>query len=134
MTLISVYERPDRHELLWNLLKERDETTNISHKAMPTWCEHVAFVESKPYAAWYFIIGDDVHGACYLSKQDEIGVHVFRASQGCGYGPRAVNEIIRLHGRRRYIANISPRNERSAALFAALGFKLVQHTYSLEVA
>jgi RimJ/RimL family protein N-acetyltransferase len=133
MNLISVYERRDRHELLYRLLSERDETINISHKAMPAFCQHVAFVESKPYTAWYFITeNDEVHGACYLSNQDEIGIHVFRASQGRGYGPRAVNEIIGLHGRRRYLANINPRNERSAALFANLGFKLVQHTFALD--
>lgn len=132
MNLISVYKRPDRHDILWRLLLERDETINISHKKMPGWCQHVAFVESKPYKVWFFICDPGPVGACYLSKQNEIGIHVFRASQGRGYGPRAVDEIIRTHGPGRYLANINPRNERSAALFANLGFKLCQHTYALD--
>ena len=132
MTLTSIYERTDRHELLYRLLAERDETINISHKAMPTFCQHFRFVETKPYTAWYFIKdGDEVLGACYLSKQNELGIHLFRTSQGRGYGKRAIEEMVRIHGPRRYLANISPRNERSAALFAGLGFRLCQHTFEL---
>lgn len=132
MNLISVYERPDCYELLHKLLAERDETANISHKDMPGWCQHIMFVESRPYKAWYFIVEDgQALGSCYLSRQNEIGIHLFRACQGRGYGPRAVKEIIRLHGPGRYLANVSPRNERSAALFANLGFKCIQHTFEL---
>jgi hypothetical protein len=56
MNLISIYERPDRALVLHQLLEERDESANISHKAMPSWDDHVRFVESKPYQAWYFIV------------------------------------------------------------------------------
>ena len=55
MNLISIYERPDRALVLHQLLEEREPEANISHKAMPSWEEHVRFVESKPYEAWYFI-------------------------------------------------------------------------------
>jgi hypothetical protein len=37
--------------------------------------------------------------------------------------------LMQRHGHRRYLANINPRNERSAYLFSRLGFNLVQHTY-----
>jgi RimJ/RimL family protein N-acetyltransferase len=122
------------------LLKERDETTNISHKGLPDFEAHRAFVESKPYADWCFIEVDHwkdgdcfdlVVGACYLSKQDEIGVFIFKAHQGKGYGWRAVKALIDKHGPRRYLANINPRNERSAELFSRMGFKLIQHTFEL---
>lgn len=129
MALTSVYRRPDRHEILYRLLSERDEGVNISHKAMPCWGDHIRFVESMPYEAWYFI--GDVFGACYLSRQNEIGVFVFNEHRGKGYGRAAIQEIMRLHGKRRYLANVNPRNERSAALFASLGFELCQHTYAL---
>lgn len=130
MNLTSVYERPDRASLLYVLLGERDETVNISHRAMPSWDEHVRFVESKPYAAWYFIVdGSLVLGACYLSKQDEIGIWIYRAHQGRGLGPEAVKLLMEQHGPRRYLANVNPRNDRSAAMFMNLGFRLCQHTY-----
>jgi RimJ/RimL family protein N-acetyltransferase len=127
--------------LLYELLKQRDETTNISHKGLPDFEAHRAFVESKPYADWCFIEIDHwkngdcfdlVVGACYLSKQDEIGIHIFKAHQGKGYGLRAVKALIEKHGPKRYLANINPRNERSAKMFGGLGFMLIQQTYELD--
>lgn len=130
MNLISIYERPDRALVLHQLLEEREPTANISHKAMPSWDEHVRFVESRPYQAWYFIMdGEETKGACYLSKHDEIGVFVFKAHQGKNYGPWAIEALMLKHGKRRYLANVSPRNERSAEIFRNLGFKPIQVTY-----
>jgi hypothetical protein len=60
----------------------------------------------------------DVVGACYLSKQDEIGVAVFKEYQGKNYGPWAIEALMLKHGKRRYLANVSPRNERSWKSFA----------------
>lgn len=129
MNLISIYERPDRALVLHQLLEERDPSANISHKAMPSWDEHVRFVESKPYQSWYFIEDEVIVGACYLSKQDEIGVFVFKAYQGKNYGTWAIEALMLKHGKRRYLANISPRNERSVEVFRNLGFKHIQNTY-----
>jgi RimJ/RimL family protein N-acetyltransferase len=129
MNLISVYELPDRARILYQLLEEREPDTSISHKAMPSWDEHVRFVESKPYQAWYFIEDDGIAGACYLSKQDEIGVFVFKHHQGRGCGTWAIMAIMLKHGRRRYLANINPCNTRSAEIFRNLGFKQIQATY-----
>jgi RimJ/RimL family protein N-acetyltransferase len=131
MNLISIYERPDRHALLYQLLSERDEAVNISHRAMPCWGDHVRYVESNPHEAWYFICDPDPVGACYLSKSNEIGVFVFHNHQKRGYGRAAVKALMEKHGGRRYIANINPRNDPSQFLFKNLGFKLVQNTYEL---
>jgi RimJ/RimL family protein N-acetyltransferase len=130
MNLISIYERPDRALVLHQLLEERDESANISHKAMPSWDDHVRFVESKPYQAWYFIVDHGATvGACYLSRQDEIGVAVFKEYQGKNYGPWAIEALMLNHGKRRYLANVSPRNERSLEVFRNLGFKPIQITH-----
>jgi RimJ/RimL family protein N-acetyltransferase len=129
MNLISIYERPDRALVLHQLLEERDDTANISHKVMPSWDEHVRFVESKPYQAWYFIEDNGTIGACYLSKQDEIGVFIFKAYQGKHYGTWAIEALMLKHGKRRYLANVSPRNERSLEVFRNLGFKPIQITH-----
>ncbi len=129
MKLQNVYERPDRLLLLWSLLQERDEAINISHKAMPSWEEHVRFVESKPYQDWCFILNEWPVGACYLSKQNEIGIFVFKVHQGHGHGKWAIEALMQKHGKKRYLANISPSNDRSAAMFRKLGFKQIQRTY-----
>jgi RimJ/RimL family protein N-acetyltransferase len=131
MKLQSIYERPDRHELLYRLLAERGEDVNISHKEMPGRDQHIAFVESNPYQAWYFICDPEPVGACYLSRLNEIGVFVFAKFQKKGYARAAVKEIIKRHGPGRYLANVSPRNEVSRFLFSGLGFKHIQSTYEL---
>lgn len=128
MLLSSVYARHDRHTLLYRLLEDRDETVNISHRGMPWYGDHMDFVDSKPYEAWYFI-GEKPYGAIYLSKQNEIGIFLFSQHRGKGIAPRAIKALMEMHGKRRYLANINPKNEGSASLFAALGFKLIQHTY-----
>ena len=127
--LTSIYEWSDRAEILYRLLSEREASVNISHKAMPCWGDHIRFVESKPYEAWYFI--GEALGACYLSKQNEIGVFLFKEHQGNGYGRAAIKAIMEKHGWRRYLANVSPDNERSRFMFQGLGFKLCQQTYEL---
>ena len=62
---------------LFNLLKERDPNTNISHKKMPTFTEHEQFVKSKPYSYWYIIkLSRKKIGTIYLSKNNEIGIFI----------------------------------------------------------
>jgi len=133
MNLTPVTERPDRYSLLWTLLLEREPWQNISHRAMPTWERHVAFVDSQPYDAWYFIeIDNQIAGAAYLTRQSEIGIQLFKAFTGIGTGTEVVRKIMELHGPRRFIANVSPLNLGSARMFQRLGFELVQHSYALD--
>jgi GNAT superfamily N-acetyltransferase len=132
VNLVSVYDRPGAIEVLYDLLKERDEKTNISHKELPAWCDHLKFVASRPYQHWWLICsGRDFvpYGACYLSKTNEIGVFVFKRWRGMGLGRAAIQAVMKECGPRRYLANINPQNEHSAELFKSLGFKLIQHTY-----
>lgn len=131
MTLQSIYERLDRHALLYRLLAERGEEANISHKEMPSDAQHILFVESHPYQAWYFICDPEPVGACYLSRLNEIGVFVFAEHQKKGYAREAVKAVIEKHGPGRYLANIGPRNEASRFLFKGLGFKHIQDTYEM---
>jgi RimJ/RimL family protein N-acetyltransferase len=132
MNLVDIYTLPDRHQVLYDLLKERDETTNINHRELPEWWQHVSYVESHPYDVWNFIeVGGQIVGHCYITTEDEIGIFVFREHQGKHYGPAAVRQLMFMAGKRKYKAHINPRNERSASLFARLGFTCKQHTYEL---
>lgn len=122
MKLIDVYSTDSAVNMLFDLLKERRPEESISHRAMPTWERHRAFVMSAPYLAWYIVeVRDGPVGACYLSLQGEIGVSIFKDSRGQGYGSAAVVELMRLHPGR-FLANINPANEASIALFRKLGF------------
>ena len=75
---------------LYEHLKKKDPSTNISHKKMPSYDEHVEFVMSKPYTNWYIIECDKKNvGSIYLSKQDEIGIH-FKESLKANLQPKSM--------------------------------------------
>jgi RimJ/RimL family protein N-acetyltransferase len=131
--LVDAYRVDEAPALLYRLLQERNADVNISHRAMPTWRQHLAFIRARPYRAWYLIrVGPSLVGAVYLSKQNEIGVFVLREHQGRGYGSDAIRKVMARHrGVKRFLANINPRNPRSIALFTDLGFRHIQNTYEL---
>jgi RimJ/RimL family protein N-acetyltransferase len=118
---------------LFDLLKERDLRANISHKIMPSFSEHEKFVLSKPYFRWYIIeeSKNDV-GSIYLTKNDEIGIFLNKKIQGKGIGFKALKLLIDKNPRKRYLANVNPKNKKSSYFFKNNGFNLIQHTYELE--
>jgi len=119
-------------EFLYKLLEKRDSTANISHKKMPSYEEHVQFVHSKPYSVWYVIIVNNERvGSIYLSKQDEIGILLISDMTGKGMGRIALELLMRKNPRKRYLANISPKNKKSTEFFEKNGFRLIQYTYEL---
>lgn len=143
--LIAVAHVSRAAEILWELLKERPAEANISHQVMPTWEEHVSFVERYPYRVWYLIKhGDDYVGATYLSRHWEIGIAIFREHQRKGYAKWAIREMARKWlptakgkpsvKRQAILANVAPTNEASKQLFEALGFKHVANVYALDAA
>jgi RimJ/RimL family protein N-acetyltransferase len=151
--LIPVDSSNEQHvQVLWDLLAQRQPWQNISHSEMPTPAQHCRFVANHPYEAWYLIeaavhdpgagtLWAGIVGAIYLSKPggpsvpgNEIGIDILAPFWGFGLGKKAISLLMEFHGPRRYIANVAPGNEASQALFKSLGFKLCQHTYSLEAA
>jgi RimJ/RimL family protein N-acetyltransferase len=130
VTLVDVYESDAALKVLYRLMQERTPEVNISHRAMPDWDAHCAFVASRPYDAWYLIHDDDAPvGGIYLSKMSEIGVFILRAHRGHGYGKRAIELLMQKHPRERFLANINPANTASIGFFQALGFRHIQNTY-----
>ena len=117
---------------LYQLLAQRDPIANISHRKMPTYDEHIRFVQSKPYSRWYVIYQkNEKVGSIYLSKQDEIGIFLKKEARGFGVGTIAMRLLMKENPRSRFLANISPKNRESAKFFRKNGFTLIQHTYEL---
>lgn len=117
---------------LYTLLKQRDSKINISHKRMPTYQEHIKFVLSKPYSKWYTIrLKNKKIGSIYLSRQSEIGIFLEKKSQKIGVGKQALLLLMKKNPRKRYLANVSPKNTKSIKFFEKNGFKLIQYTYEL---
>lgn len=118
---------------LYNLLNERDPKANISHKKMPTYTEHVKFVKSKPYSKWNIIkYGTQRVGSIYLSKNDEIGIFLKKQFHGKNIGQSSLELFIKMNPRKRYMANVNPKNTKSKKFFKKNGFRLIQYTYELE--
>ncbi len=130
MELTPITGTADQCAFLYRLLQERPAEANISHRAMPTYDEHCAFVQRRPYSAWYLIHNRDPLGAIYLTVTDEIGVAIAREAQGNGYAQMAILSLMELHPRKRYLANVAPDNAASHALFARFG-KVIQHTFEI---
>ena len=117
---------------LHNQLKERDPMINISHKKMPTYSEHTQFVASNPYSKWYIIIYKNKKiGNTYLTKTNEIGIFILKSIKINGIGKTVLEEIMKMNPRSRYLANVSPTNDKSSKFFKKNGFKLIQYTYEL---
>lgn len=135
MRLITISKLPkDKvREFFWKMLQEREPAVNISHKKMPTWEEHCAFVDSTPYRDWCVIELDGKWiGQIYLTHFNEIGVQVSPESRHKGFAREAVQRLMENYGPGRYLANIGNFNVRSQVFFRKLGFKLIQFTYELE--
>lgn len=129
MTLIPISACADAPLYLYALLLERPAEACISHKRMPTVAEHLSFVRSDPYEAWYLVVDDAVVlGSVYLTRQREIGVSIFRDYQGQRHGDRAVTMLRELHPGP-VLANVAPGNVASQRFFEGLGFKQIQVTY-----
>jgi RimJ/RimL family protein N-acetyltransferase len=146
MRLIDIRSlMPGATDILYEILHEREaeDSVNISHRRMPTFEEHTKFVESHPYEAWYLIEEKDIAGgwavgSIYLTKSprpsvpgNEIGIFIRHNYRGRGLGKMAVQMLMFEHGPREYFANVNPKNFRSIAMFAGLGFGHIQNTYKL---
>ena len=117
-------------KFLFDLLKERNPRVNISHKKMPTYNQHRKFIKSKPYSKWYIILESKQKiGSIYLSKNDEIGIFLSKKFQGKNVGNFALNELMKKNPRKRFLANVSPKNKKSMEFFKKNGFKLIQYTF-----
>ena len=131
--LIPIQEVSAGVSILYSLLGERTPDQSISHKSMPSFEEHTKFVESNPYLAWYIIhdkAEGELLGTIYLTYQREIGISIFKHSQGRGVGKKAVSLLMEKHPGVFY-ANINPKNHASIRFFESLGAKHIQNTYLL---
>jgi RimJ/RimL family protein N-acetyltransferase len=101
---------------------------------MPTYNEHIDFVQSKPYSKWYIIyFGRKKVGSVYISKQNEIGIFIKRKFLKKGIGTKVLKIILEKNPKKRFLANINPKNKKSIEFFKKNGFKLLQKTYELQV-
>lgn len=121
------------YQFLFEMLKEREPYQSISF-TMPTWEQHVKYLDSKHYTYFYIIVEDGERvGNIYLTELNEWGYFILNSEQGRGLGTQAILQLTRLHPRKYYLANVNPENERAIHLaHEKLGGKLIQYTYKID--
>ena len=120
-------------QFLYELLKNKNPNSNISHKKMPSYDEHVKFVMSKPYTNWYVIVYDKKNvGAIYLSKQDEIGISIKNDYMNEDIAKTAFKLLMELNPRKRYLANVSPKDVRLQEFLLKNEFTGLEYVYELK--
>ena len=120
---------PADYPFLYDLLKEKRPEQNISHTHLPTYEEHVAFNDAQPYGEDYIVTVDGKSvGRVYITRQNEVGIHIKGVHASKGYGGEALELIIRA-SKRPLLANIAPHNVPSQKFFEKHGFSLIQYTY-----
>jgi len=121
------------YEFLYGMLKERTPEQSISF-SMPTWEEHVIYLDSKHYTYFYIIVenGKKV-GNIYLTELNEWGYFILKSEQGRGLGTQAILQLTKLHPKEYYLANVNPDNKRAIHLAKEkFGGKLIQYTYKID--
>ena len=121
------------YDFLYNLLKERNPISNISHKKMPSFRSHIKFVSSKPYKKWYVIkMSNNSIGSIYLSYQNEIGFFLKKEYDDVTISNSVIKSFMKKNPLNEYIVNISPKNTKLIKFYKNLGFSLLQKTFKLE--
>lgn len=148
--LINVYDEhghsvPNAIEHLWELLLERQPEESISHKAMPSFASHEAFVRSRPYCEWHMVAipyhGETaLIGSVYATYNNELGIAIRNRFRRAGYAREAIRAFMLLHNPlppipsqrpARFVAHVAPGNTASHRLFQGLGGRQIQVTYEL---
>ena len=118
----------DDVDFLYQMLKERDETVNVTHHKMLTYEMHKKFVmESNPYDGWYIIILESKKvGHINIVHKDnyEVGWFIKKEFQNLGIPIVAFEMLKKLHKSPIYTGKNNPKNIRSNMLLEKLGFKL----------
>ena len=136
MISIKLIQISSKHyKFLYNLLAERKPYENISHKKIPSYSNHVKFIKSKPYLKWVLIeYREKIIGAAYLSKNNEIAIWIKKSVRDhkMTIHKKTLQEIITKFTRKKYFANLNPRNKKMINFYKKNGFELIHFTFELE--
>ena len=124
---------------LYDLLQKREHS--ISHKAVPSFEDHAAFVNTNPYRAWYLVRGsDEAVGTFYVSNENTVGINIVRSSDEkiidklCSYIVEEYAPLPEIKSVRgpEFAINVAPDNAFLISALERLNKKVLQISYSLE--
>jgi hypothetical protein len=117
-------------DFLYDLLKNRQKKSNISHKKMPTFLQHKRFVESKPYVYWYIILKNKERiGSVYITMINEIGLNLIQNTNNLKLEKKILDLLMLKHPKTRFLININPKNKKRINFLKNSGFNLIQYTF-----
>jgi hypothetical protein len=135
----KVIPTEDQVDILYDLLMRREH--RISNKIDPAFEDHVKFVNSNPYRAWYIVVKQSKPvGTLYISKENTVGINL----DGINY-EKAVLEIIN-YVKKNYLPlpelksvraptfsiNVPPKNLSLIKILEGLDKEILQISYALE--
>lgn len=139
ITFSEVIPTDDQASELYALLLHRKH--NISHQSLPLVEEHLSFVNSHPYRAWYiaYLEGQAI-GSFYLSKDNTIGINlvsgddVKNVSTVISYVKNYFTPLPAIKSVRSgyFTINVSPANRSLIKSLTEVGAEVLQITYSLK--
>lgn len=132
------------YEFLYRMLKERTNqpNLNISHKTLPTYENHVKFLESQPYKEFWLLFWNGARiGLCYLTKSapnylgNEFGIYIMKTMQRQGLGTfffKKFIEYCKQFHKGPFYVNTNPENKVMQNFIKKFEFKPLQLTFRLE--
>lgn len=114
-------------QFLYDLLAEREDHQNISHKKMPIWEGHIAFIKSNPYKEW-FVINENM-GVVYITQLNEVGLQIKKEFQRKGLGSEVLKHLRKTYPK--LLFNVNPDNQKAINFLNKNGInKIIQVTYA----
>jgi hypothetical protein len=125
--------------ITYDLLAQRSH--GISHGFTPVFEDHVKFVNSNPYRAWYLVMNNqEVIGTFYISKENTIGININEINYAQtvaaiinyvknNYSPLPEIKSVRASI---FTINVPPKNLSLIKTLEKLDKKILQVSYSLE--
>jgi hypothetical protein len=119
-------------EFLYELLKQRNISHNISHVKTPSLKQHIKFIDSKPYKRWYIIINNKQKiGTIYISKNSEVGIHFKSNQEKNKLLILVLKQFVKFHNEEFFYFNVSTNNKNLNNFFKENSFSLLQLTYKI---
>ena len=140
ITLIKVCPTEKHLKFLFELLKTRSRKNSISHRTLPTFKQHKAFVQARPYRYWFIIeVSGLFSGATYITKTNSVAIHLINNNKKIY--EEVLSFIIKnieplkplpsIRGKD-YTVNLSTKNNIYSKVIISLGGKKVQDTYCVK--
>ena len=133
--LISRDVRTTDYKWLYDLLATRPAIENISHEEMPDYKNHKKYWDRirKHWQTGIICINGHTEipiGYWYITDRSEVGIHIDPRYKKTDYEYEVLKWIVRTNNKPLY-ANLAYKNYIKKAVFARMGFTLLQHTYRL---